>query len=374
MNRLGNRGKNRIMFNNTLLDIFKLILKHRPEWKSKIVGSHKQYLEAKKGQLSDYIEDVLIRLEPHIMYIAQFDENIFSDDYGDLELIPGLDIKSFWNTEYPEQTKERFWNYFQKLYLAGRLYLDPLVNRDPKIRILVENLQLDRIVKDSVEHDEKVNPEVETPSLMEVSETIQNLLGDNSIFAELSKEIVQELPDSLKNATNPLDMITSLFGGDGQLLQNVVQKVTKHIADKMESGELSREKLFQSAQAMTEKLGKSIQGVEMLAQTLLPNEQAQFSKEAFDSMIQSMKELDNCSEVRNELKDELKDELKGEVRNEVKDEVRNVVKDGIKDELKDENIPRVSDIPQVSVLNTEAELLAIKNVIRSRRAQRNKEI
>ena len=51
-----------------------------------------------------------------------------------------------------------------------------------------------------------------------------------------------------------------------------------------------------------------------------------------------------------------------------------MVKDGIKDELKDENIPRVSDIPQVSVLNTEAELLAIKNVIRSRRAQRNKEI
>ena len=338
-----------------------MILKHRPEWKPRITKCHKQYLEAKKGQLNAYITDVVTRLEPHIGYLAQFDENIFSEDYGELELIPGLNVKPFWDTDYSEQIKGRFWNYFQKLYLSGRLFLNPRAIRDPLFRTLLENLQLDRIVEDSVKHDELVNPETQPASLMSDldSEAIKNILGENSIFAELSKEIVKELPDSIKNATNPLDMITGLFGNDGQTLKGLIQKMSQRIGDKLESGEISQEKLLQSAQEMTQKIEQQFPQLHEVVKDI--GQLAEMGKEMTNGEVEEL--LHATSEMVEQQRD-----ASAEVGEAIGD-IEELPNSVVYPQMSVDKVPEMHSVP-----DTLDELQAIKNLVRSRRAPRNKEI
>src|SRR3989338_8413017 len=84
-----------IVFHNHLVQFFQNLKEVFPDMKKDIKTSIKLYRDTERKQ---YIVDLHERLKPHISYITEYDEGLFSDDYshGALELLPHVDFKHLW--------------------------------------------------------------------------------------------------------------------------------------------------------------------------------------------------------------------------------------------------------------------------------------
>jgi len=383
------------MFNNTLMDIFKLVLKQSPHMKSKVSSCNEKYKEAKKSSrgMSNFVMETIELLDPHIMFLAQFDENIFSSDYGDLILLPGMNFKKFWNVEMSDTVKDRFWNYFQKLYIAGRLFLDPnSAKKDNKVRLILENLQLDKIVEESVKHDEKVNPEVAASNSNNVAEGLQNLKGlfeGNNIFAELTTELQKELPGIIgNNSSGPLDMLTGLFSNGGEAINKLVKKMGDTLDAKLNSGEITPESMYQDAMNVTTQLQDKIPGMKL---PNMPNfdefkneigKTSKKSPEDFDKMLKEQKNnmdqmLKNISDQEPEMANRARQIMEnlnfgGMIPENVpSDDNNNAPSDAVSNVSADDDVPSASS-SDAPLDEEEAELENIKKSLR--KIPENKEI
>jgi hypothetical protein len=245
-------------------------------------------------------------MDPHVKYISQYDEGIFTDDYqtGPLNLLPELDFREIWSllngsdfeATLLNGTKKSVFNHLQTIYISASMALDQIgafnKNMEKQKALLlnmVENLKLGDEVKKRME-EMKQAEEAEAakgsssgsgmPGLGSLlsglgglgglggaagglgdMDKISSLFGEDNFVFQLAKDIVNELDMGNDELEGPMDSIMSLFANDGKKIQDLIVKVGDKLEKKIASGEIDKDRLYKDAQRMKEKLSSVAPGL-----------------------------------------------------------------------------------------------------------------
>ena len=299
LDSMHDKCKQVILFHNNLCKFFKALKGVLPECSGLLKPTINNY---KQTPRVEYISNLKTLMDPHVKYISQYDEGIFTDDYqtGPLKLLPELDFREIWSLLNSSDfeatllngTKKSIFNHLQTIYISASMALDQIgafnKNMEKQKALLlnmVENLKLGDEVKKRME-EMKQAEEAEAakgasagsgmPGLSSLLSGLGGLgglggaggLGDiNSLFGEdnfvlqLAKDIVSELDMGNDELEGPMDSIMSLFANDGKKIQELIVKVGDKLEKKIASGEIDKERLYKDAQRMKEKLSSVAPGL-----------------------------------------------------------------------------------------------------------------
>ena len=262
---LHDKCKSVIVFHNNLTKFFKSLKGVLPECVEDIRKSIRYY---KSVSRADYIQELHSLMNPHIKYISEYDDGIFTDDYeeGPRYLIPKMDFRIIWNhinnfdEELQAKTKKTVFNHLQSIYVSIQMALEQISTFDKNVEKqkeflmdMLENLQLDDKIKEKIENM-KAQEEEENSSSFDLGK-IGDMLGEDNFVYQLAKDITEELDiGGATDIENPVEAITSLFADNGKKLQELIVTVGDKIESKVQSGEINKEKLVSDAQAMKDKI------------------------------------------------------------------------------------------------------------------------
>ena len=203
-----------------------------------------------------------------------------------VEFFPGLDFKQLIHCEgVSEKTKESIWKYLQIILLIVVKSMQDKVDFGDAMNIFnelnVDDLQkqlekslkditsffednmkeFENMAKEEGEQDQKTS-EPRMPNLPRMSELHEHLqtLFDGKI-GKLAKELAEDLGNDLAESlgadiqgANSTQEVLSKLMQNPEKMGNVVKSVKDKLADKMQSGEISREDLVNEASEMMDKM------------------------------------------------------------------------------------------------------------------------
>jgi len=307
-NTMHDKCKNVIVFHNNLSKFFKSLKGVLPEYVENIRECIKYY---KTMARSSYLEVCEALLAPHIEYISQYDEGIFTDDYlsGPRYLLPKMDFREIWSLlegedfqddpEFLSQTKKAIFNHLQTLYVSIQMALSQInifnknIEKQKQFLMdMMENLQMDEKIKERIEEMKREEEEAGKKGAFSIGK-LAEIFGEDNFVYQLAKDVAEELDMGNDNIENPVEAITELFANNGKKLQELIITVGDKIEQKVQSGEIDKEKLIEDAKAMKDKIegfmGK-IPGLEDMINnssmvgrfTILYNELEEDEKRHFD--------------------------------------------------------------------------------------------
>lgn len=223
--------------------------------------------------------------------ILNQNNDIFSlESIQNVEFFPGLDFKSLIHCDgVSSKTKETIWKYLQIILLIVVKSMQDKVNFGDAMNIFnelnVDDLQkqLESSLKDITEFFEKNMKEFESmqkeetkdteetpesseqphmpniPQMGELHEHLQSLFDGKigKLAKELAEDLGNDLAESLgpdmEGATSTQDVLSKLMQNP-EKMGNVVKSVKEKLADKMQSGEISRDDLMNEASQMMGKM------------------------------------------------------------------------------------------------------------------------
>ena len=113
--------KNIILFNNHLVQLLTIVKacmsSSDPKYRDHNKMITRCYEKYKKTDRKVYIEYTIEKMRPHMKYIVEEDDYLFSDEYSmmSLKLLSALDFKTFW--EYLSTSDEQeAWRHLKSLY------------------------------------------------------------------------------------------------------------------------------------------------------------------------------------------------------------------------------------------------------------------
>jgi hypothetical protein len=203
-----------------------------------------------------------------------------------VEFFPGLDFKQLIHCEgVSEKTKESIWKYLQIILLIVVKSMQDKVDFGDAMNIFnelnVDDLQkqlekslkditsffednmkeFENMAKEEGEQDQKTS-EPRMPNLPRMGELHEHLqtLFDGKI-GKLAKELAEDLGNDLAESlgadiqgANSTQEVLSKLMQNPEKMGNVVKSVKDKLADKMQSGEISREDLVNEASEMMDKM------------------------------------------------------------------------------------------------------------------------
>jgi len=257
-------------------------------------------------------------MKPHIKYISQYDEGIFSNDYSKeaLKLLPGLDMKKImqfinesddYTTEECAKTKKNIFNHLQSIYIVAELASSQMnkfneamdKQKDMMINML-KNLNLDERLKARVEEITKEEEEEENKNSMSTDEMMKKLgevLGEDNFVFQLAKDVAEEI-NMGKDGDTPVDAINMLFANNGQRLQELIVTITEKIQDRVDRGEITPEQLVEHASQMKERLKKVMGDIPEISKMNDPTQLTQLFSESYEKLSQQeQKEYKDIKEL-----------------------------------------------------------------------------
>jgi len=227
-----------------------------------------------------YILDFLKNTDNMGFDISTKNEIIFSENN---KILNAIDFYKIWNDESLEDfDKDIIWKYLHVLYLHAFSYKTNLDIKDIKNKY--KNLELDSPELDErtkavlnilefMKYDFTKNSEIDT---IEIDEDIDkndilpnfgsgmpnmNGLLDGEI-GNLAKEIVKDIDTSNIKLDNPDQLLKGLLNGnlegtEDSGLKDLIGTVVSKLENKMSSGDINEQKLFNEANSMMGKLGLS---------------------------------------------------------------------------------------------------------------------
>jgi hypothetical protein len=273
-NTMQDKCKNVVAFHNNLSKFFKSLKGVLPEYVETIRESIKYY---KSISRSSYLEECEALLKPHIEHISQYDDGIFTDDYkeGPRYLLPQMDFREIWgllddedfqdDVAFQQKTKKAIYNHIQTLYVSIQMALSQInvfnknIEKQKQFLMeMMENLQMDDKIKERIEEMKREEDEAakngKQGSGMFSMGKLADMFGEDNFVYQLAKDVAEELDMGGDEIDNPVEAITQLFANNGKKLQELIVTVGDKIEQKVQSGEIDKDKLVIDAKAMKDKL------------------------------------------------------------------------------------------------------------------------
>ena len=258
-------------FNQTLTELLNNVKSNYTDLEKEITDNYRFPLEGKT-----YIDKFCNNCKNIEQDISTKNEIIFSKEYT---LLDNVNFNKLWNKEgLDNDDKEVIWKYLHTLFIYSYEYKH---NKD--INILLDNLK--NIELDSSDLDQ------ETKSFLNIIESLKNIdnidIGNNTIddimddnsngnssdnsipeifegsIGKLANEIAEDIDPDTLNIENPSKLLEGLFSGnldmsdDKSGIVNLVQNITEKIQNKISSGELNENDLFNEANNVMSKLNQN---------------------------------------------------------------------------------------------------------------------
>jgi len=212
-------------------------------------------------------------------------------------LLEGEDFQD--DPEFLSQTKKAIFNHLQTLYVSIQMALSQInifnknIEKQKQFLMdMMENLQMDEKIKERIEEMKREEEEAGKKGAFSIGK-LAEIFGEDNFVYQLAKDVAEELDMGNDNIENPVEAITELFANNGKKLQELIITVGDKIEQKVQSGEIDKEKLIEDAKAMKDKIegfmGK-IPGLEDMINnssmvgrfTILYNELEEDEKRHFD--------------------------------------------------------------------------------------------
>ena len=233
----------------------------------------KSYKFYKNEDRKNYIIKVIDLMTPHITYISQYNEGIFSNDYvtGSMKIIPGLDFKLLFKTlnSSPEftQYKKPVFTHLHTIYISAEMAkgqlckFNKVLKKQKELLLnMIKNLGIDETLKEKIEKLEKEEADEEAreseSSWFDFSKfaELKEIFGEDNPIAKLAKDIIAEVNISNLTAEN----LTENFG---EKIQNLIKVFLQKIQAKFMSGEIDIESLSEEVNKIIEKVTKIFPGL-----------------------------------------------------------------------------------------------------------------
>jgi hypothetical protein len=277
-------------FNEKFTDLISFLLKISPDAK-KIKKVYKSYLQAVDSNTRlDYIENFTSMVSKYITEISTCDEGLFSEEscyYPNqpIELLKGIDFKLLWGLIRSEsETKAKLWSQYQTLYIISTHIMKTTQRQTVLLkrhRELLNNMKLNFKLQQQIQHDADAQLEAESKQqsqsegfdFSKLSELFSGN-GKSSVIMKLIMDIAKDLAEELKSSVsgvNPMEMIKSLMNPNGGYLNQITERVSAKLQEKILSGVVSKEDLMKEAQDLHQNLMgkcKGIPGLEQLTKKL----------------------------------------------------------------------------------------------------------
>lgn len=268
---LHDKCKQVVMFHNNLCRFLKSLKGVLPEYGDKIKRAANYYKSIPRAQ---YLEELTKMMDPHMKYISEQDEGIFTTDYQkhDLYLIPSLNFTKMWkmlesgdfesDEKFQESTKLSIYKHLQAIFISANMAQQQIgtfnYNMEKQKKFLMnmlENLKLDEDVKKRIEELKKEDADAKKDGGFSM-ESMSKLLGEDNLIYQLAKEISDELDMGNEDIENPVDAINSLFANGGKKMQDLIVTVGDKLESKIASGEIDKDKAMSDARKMKDKMSK----------------------------------------------------------------------------------------------------------------------
>ena len=263
-------------FNTNLEQFLLIIINNYPDLKQTI-ESHYKFPLTGIVYINEYIKNCRNKGQD----ISTKNEIIFSEG---LVLIEKVNFHKIWNdTQLSEEHKNNIWKYLHTLYLYSYEYtknknitsiikdLKNIKSDDKSLdettrtflniiesltnNISNKDLQNTNIDNDNDDNDNGNNKETNSFANFKMPDIFGGTIG------ELAKEIAEEIDPEKINLDNPAELLKNLMSGnlenDTSGLMNLVSNITSKMHDKISSGDIDENKLFNDAKKVMSNFNNS---------------------------------------------------------------------------------------------------------------------
>lgn len=307
-NTMHDKCKNVIIFHNNLSKFFKSLKGVFPEYVETIRSCIKYY---KSISRASYLEECETLLKPHIEFISQYDDGIFTDDYatGPLYLLPQMNFREIWDLlegedfqdepDFKTATKKAIYNHLQTLYVSIQMALNQInvfnknIEKQKQFLMdMMENLQMDEKIKERIEEMKREEAEADKSGKkggMFSMGKLADMFGEDNFVYQLAKDVAEELDMGGDNIENPVEAITQLFANNGKKLQELIVSVGDKIEQKVQSGEIDKDQLVKDAKAMKNKLEGFMGKIPGLEEIMNNNSMVRQFTETYEGLEEDVK-------------------------------------------------------------------------------------
>ena len=241
---------------NSNLRLFVLnIISTFPEFSDILNDYYQALLDTEPCNDSKYVKRYMLKMSQFKKQISSKDDSMFT---GSVFVLKNVDFQIIWESEeLSASNKDKIWRYIQTLFVLG----DIIISSDEKVKEMLDTFNNKEVMEDIdgtmktmmenlSQHSEEANGFFETDEIK------------NSTLGKFASEMAADFDPKemfgnmdINDATNPMDLIKNLMGGDGLgNLMGMFNKVGEQIKSKMENNELNQEDLLRDAQNMMGKL------------------------------------------------------------------------------------------------------------------------
>ena len=252
-----------------VLDVFKTLINELNDHDDKICIPYEEVLNMNKLTLGEceYIDTFLENINTHSKKITDKDESVFSE-----ELLMDVDLKKIWDSGISDIDKNNIWKYLQtfciiNINLNSSKELQKLLSGETKEidkenRKDLKDLKKIKKIKENIEEIKRDNYELSIKEVEE-QEKRQNQMPNmdmmsgifqNTGIGQLAKEIaegmdIQSMMGDSEDGEPNMENVMQNMMNPGNFM-NLFQNINSKVQEKMQSGELSEEKLSQEAESM----------------------------------------------------------------------------------------------------------------------------
>ena len=265
-------------FNQTLTELLNNIKSNYTDLEKEIRDNYEFPLEG-----TTYINKFCNNCKNIEQDISTKNEIIFSKEYT---LLDNVNFNKLWNKEgLDNDDKAVIWKYLHTLYIYSYEYkhnknINILLNKLKNIEL--ESSELDQETKSFLNIIESLknidNIDIENNNIDDIindnnnDNSNDNSNGNNGInipeifegsIGKLANEIAENIDPDTLNIENPSKLLEGLFSGnldmsdDKSGIVNLVQNITEKIQNKISSGDLNEQDLFNEANNVMSKLNQN---------------------------------------------------------------------------------------------------------------------
>jgi hypothetical protein len=228
----------------------------------RFISNYDKFLEEVKNSLEKKVETCETDEEkllffvnnwyPHMGAISEGKYDYFTDDINP-NVFSNITFKELYDSS-SDENKFVIWEYLQTLYALSVSLVKTREDLKDDVKEAIENFPA--LISNIVSF-KKSKKEQEVPKL-------NKEFIEKSSIAKLAKEISEEidakeflnLNEDMKNMSNPMEMMNSLFSGDNSNgIGKLMGAVSEKLKSKMDSGEIDNETLLKDATSMLGNLG-----------------------------------------------------------------------------------------------------------------------
>ena len=236
-------NKTLTLFKSFITDISKVF----PEHKETINKNYSTILELDDISIdeNDILSEFLNNIDKNSNDISNKNSDIFTDE---LFLIKEISMKSIWESDISEKTKQNIWKYLQAFCV-----INISRNSNDKINEVLKSIESNEKVTDKKtvkemkklkKMNENLKKDVEENNNEETKNKSIEELVDNTVIGNLAKEITEDLGFNDNGEPDIAEIMKP------ENMMNMFQKINSTLSQKIENKELDMGNLFGEASGL----------------------------------------------------------------------------------------------------------------------------